>query len=162
MLECLKTFKGLSHRCENIAEIDGVLYIDDSKGTNVGATVAALNGLGVAGRKNLVLIAGGQAKDQDFAALKPAAAKFVKQAYLFGADGDQIASVLDDVCETMLVDSLDQAVSLASSVAEPGDMVLLSPACASFDMFSGFEERGRCFQQAVDSLKQSGGGQLCN
>ena len=73
-----------------------------------------------------------------------------------------IASVLDDVCETMLVDSLDQAVSLASSVAEPGDMVLLSPACASFDMFSGFEERGRCFQQAVDSLKQSGGGQLCN
>jgi UDP-N-acetylmuramoylalanine--D-glutamate ligase len=162
MLDCLKTFKGLPHRCENIAEIDGVLYIDDSKGTNVGATVAALNGLGVAGRKNLVLIAGGQGKDQDFAALKPAAAKFVKQAYLFGEDSGQIASVLNDVCETMLVDSLDQAVSLARSVAAPGDTVLLSPACASFDMFSGFEERGRCFQQAVNSLKQSGGGQLCN
>lgn len=162
MLDCLKTFKGLPHRCENIAEIDGVLYIDDSKGTNVGATVAALNGLGVAGRKNLVLIAGGQGKDQDFAALKPAATKFVKQAYLFGEDGGQIESVLNDVCETMLVHSLDQAVTLASSVAEPGDTVLLSPACASFDMFSGFEERGRCFQLAVNGLKESGGGQLCN
>ncbi len=162
MLECLKTFKGLPHRCENIAEVGGVLYIDDSKGTNVGATVAALNGLGVAGRKNLVLIAGGQGKDQDFSALKPAVSKFVKQAYLFGEDGGQIASVLNDICETMLVDSLDQAVAFASSVAKPGDTVLLSPACASFDMFSGFEERGRCFQQAVNDLKTSGGGQLCN
>ena len=132
----------------------------------MGATVAALNGLGVAGRKNLVLIAGGQGKDQDFAALRPAATKFVKQAYLFGEDGGQIESVLHDVCETMLVHSLDQAVTLASSVAEQGDTVLLSPACASFDMFSGFEERGRCFQQAVAKLpgaqQAESGGQLCS
>ena len=162
MLDCLKTFKGLAHRCENIAEIDGVIYIDDSKGTNVGATVAALNGLGVAQRKNLILIAGGQGKDQDFAALKPAVGKFVKQAYLFGEDASQIDSVLNDGCETMLVDSLEQAVAMARSIAQQGDTVLLSPACASFDMFSGFEERGRCFQSTVNGLMKSGGGQLCN
>ena len=161
MLETLKTYKGLPHRCENIAEIDGVLYIDDSKGTNVGATQAALQGFGRVGSKNLILIAGGQGKEQNFADLQPAAKRFVKQALLFGEDAAQLNVALQDACATQQVESLQQAVDLAYKMAVSGDIVLLSPACASFDMFSGFEERGRCFQQAVAEL-QKRGGQPCS
>jgi UDP-N-acetylmuramoylalanine--D-glutamate ligase len=157
MLETLKTYKGLPHRCENIAEIDGVLYIDDSKGTNVGATQAALQGFGRVGSKNLILIAGGQGKEQNFADLQPAAKRFVKQALLFGEDAAQLNVALQDACATQQVESLQQAVDLAYKMAVSGDIVLLSPACASFDMFSGFEERGRCFQQAVAELQKRGG-----
>lgn len=161
MLETLTTYKGLPHRCENIAEIDGVLYIDDSKGTNVGATQAALQGFGRDGSKNLILIVGGQGKEQNFADLQPAAKRFVKQALLFGEDAAQLNVALQDVCTTQQAESLQQAVDLASKMAISGDIVLLSPACASFDMFSGFEERGRCFQQAVAEL-QKRGGQSCS
>jgi UDP-N-acetylmuramoylalanine--D-glutamate ligase len=166
MTDTLKTYKGLPHRCENIAEIDGVLYIDDSKGTNVGATEAALQGFGSSEGKNLILIAGGQGKDQDFSDLQPAAAKYVKRALLFGEDAAQVQLGLQGACDTEQLDSLQQAVRHASEIAVSGDIVLLSPACASFDMFSGFEERGLCFQQAVANLpgaKQTeSGGQLCN
>lgn len=162
MLECLKTFNGLPHRCETVAEFDGVLYIDDSKATNVGATIAALKGLGSSERKNLILIAGGQSKDQDFNDLQRIAGQFVKRAYVFGEDGAEIDSILGPVCDSVIVDSLPEAVGQAASQAAVGDTVLLSPACASFDMFSGFEERGRCFQQAVDALSKRDGDQLCS
>lgn len=162
MLQCLKTFGGLPHRCETIAEFEGVLYIDDSKATNVGATIAALKGLGSSERKSLILLAGGQSKDQDFNDLQRVASQFVKQAYVFGEDGAEIDSILSPVCRSVVVDSLPEAVGQAASQASVGDTVLLSPACASFDMFSGFEERGRCFQQAVNALPKRDGDQLCN
>lgn len=152
MLDTLKTYKGLPHRCENVAEINGALYIDDSKGTNVGATLAALKGFGDAEPKNLILIAGGQAKGQDFSDLQPAASDFVKHSILFGEDAAQMAETLNTVVDTRIVESLDAAVEQAYQLAAPGDIVLLSPACASFDMFSGFEERGRSFQNAVHRL----------
>lgn len=152
MLNTLKTYKGLPHRCENIAEINGALYIDDSKGTNVGATLAAIKGFGESDRRNLILIAGGQSKGQDFSELQAAASHFVKHSILFGQDAAQIAETLNTVVDTRTVESLDAAVEQAHQLAAAGDIVLLSPACASFDMFSGFEERGRSFQKAVHRL----------
>ena len=128
----------------------------------MGATIAALKGLGSSERKSLILLAGGQSKDQDFNDLQRVASQFVKQAYVFGEDGAEIDSILSPVCRSVVVDSLPEAVGQAASQASVGDTVLLSPACASFDMFSGFEERGRCFQQAVNALPKRDGDQLCN
>lgn len=152
MLETLKTFKGLPHRCENIAEIDGVLYIDDSKATNIGAAVAALNSFGIRGQKNLLLIAGGQGKGQDFDGLKAPLSDFVKLTLLLGEDAQQIQQALQDCGDLIAVESMELAVQAAHQVAVPGDIVLLSPACSSFDMFTGFEHRGQCFQEAVSAL----------
>ena len=152
MLETLKAYKGLPHRCEHVATVNNVMYIDDSKGTNVGATIAALNGFGDSARANLILIAGGQAKEQDFAKLQKPVKQFVKLAALFGEDASQIAKALDGSTQIEQFESLEDAVLNASANAQPGDIVLLSPACASFDMFSGFEERGRCFQHAVKAV----------
>ena len=149
MLATLKTYKGLPHRCEHVATIDNVMYIDDSKGTNVGATIAALNGFGDSTRANLILIAGGQGKEQDFTPLKKPLKQFVKLAAVFGEDASKIAAALESTIDIEQFDSLENAVSRAHASAESGDIVLLSPACASFDMFAGFEERGRCFQRAV-------------
>ena len=152
MLKTLKTFKGLPHRCENIAEIDGVLYIDDSKATNIGAAVAALHSFGVKGQKNLLLIAGGQSKGQDFDRLKSPLSDFVKLTLLLGEDAQQIQQAVAGCGDLIMVDSIELAVQAAHQVAVPGDIVLLSPACASFDMFTGFEHRGQCFQEAVTAL----------
>jgi len=152
MLETLKTFKGLPHRCENIAEIDGVLYIDDSKATNIGAALAALNSFGVKGQQNLLLIAGGQGKGQDFDSLKAPLSDFVKLTLLLGEDAQQIQQALEGCGDMIIVESIELAVQAAHQVAVPGDIVLLSPACASFDMFTGFEQRGQCFQEAVTAL----------
>ena len=152
MLQTLRTFKGLSHRCEYVATHEGVTYIDDSKGTNIGATVAALDGFGDSDRANLILIAGGQGKGQNFNELKTPLAKFVKFLALYGEDAESIAETLAGTTEMKTVNSLQAAVDCARAAAESGDIILLSPACASFDMFSGFEERGRCFQQAVTAV----------
>ncbi len=156
MLQTLRTFKGLSHRCEHVATVDGVTYIDDSKGTNIGATVAALNGFGDDDRANIILIAGGQGKGQNFNELKAPVSKFVKLLALFGEDAQLIAGTLSEALanrtQIETLSSLQSAVDTARAAAQPGDIVLLSPACASFDMFSGFEERGRCFQQAVTEV----------
>ena len=152
MLTTLTRFTGLSHRCEYVATVDGVTYIDDSKGTNIGATVAALNGFGEDDRANLILIAGGQGKGQNFTELKAPLGKFVKLLALYGEDAQLIAETLSGTTQIETLASLQAAVDCARAVAQPGDIVLLSPACASFDMFSGFEERGRCFQQAVTAV----------
>jgi len=157
MLNRLKTFKGLPHRCQTVAEINSVLYVNDSKATNVGATLAALKGFGSATDKNLILIAGGQAKDQDFSDLKQSVSDYVKLVILIGEDADQIGSILDDCCEQIKTDSLQNAVAQTHQLASCGDIVLLSPACASFDMFEGFEDRGNCFQNAVVAMETAQG-----
>jgi UDP-N-acetylmuramoylalanine--D-glutamate ligase len=157
MLETVKTFKGLSHRCQTVAKINSVLYVNDSKATNVGATLAALKGFGSAANKNLILIAGGQAKDQDFTALKQTVSDYVKLLILIGEDADKLGSVLKDCCQQIKTDSLEEAVAQTHQLAKTGDIVLLSPACASFDMYSGFEERGRCFHNAVEAMASSQG-----
>jgi UDP-N-acetylmuramoylalanine--D-glutamate ligase len=153
MLDTLKVYRGLPHRCENVGEVDGALYIDDSKGTNVGATLAAINGFGKPGSRNLILIAGGQGKGQDFSPLQAAASDFIKHSILFGEDATSIAEILSTVVDTWVVESLEAAVDQAYQLASAGDLVLLSPACASFDMFAGFEERGMRFQEAVNQLE---------
>ena len=116
------------------------------------ATVAALNGFGDSAQANLILIAGGQGKGQNFSELKAPLSKFVKLVALFGEDAQSIAETLAGSTQIETLDSMEQAVDCARAAAESGDIVLLSPACASFDMFSGFEERGRCFQQAVTAV----------
>ena len=152
MLDTLKTFNGLPHRCQPIAKINNVSFINDSKATNVGATVAAIKGFGDKSSKNIVLIAGGQAKGQEFSDLATEIATFVKLTILIGEDSKKLASVLNNSCQIEYSDSLDAAVVQANQSAASGDTVLLSPACASFDMFDGFEHRGNCFKAAVNAL----------
>ena len=154
MLDTLKTFKGLPHRCQTIAEVNSVSFINDSKATNVGATIAAIKGLGNRDSKNIILIAGGQAKGQEFSALASEIAASVKLTILIGENAEQVASILQDSSEYQFSDSLDGAVNQANQYADSGDTVLLSPACASFDMFDGFEHRGHCFKMAVEGLSK--------
>ena len=158
MLAALRSFPGLAHRCQNIAQRQGVIWIDDSKATNVGATLAAIEGLSESASTdekktaNIVLIAGGQAKGQDFSALAKALPGRVKQVILIGEDAEQLAQAFDNCVPSIHATSMPSAVSAAARMASDGDIVLLSPACASFDMFAGFEERGRCFAEAVAGL----------
>lgn len=151
MLEVLKTFRGLSHRCETVAFIDGVTWINDSKATNVGASVAAINGLAGA-RPDLILIAGGQGKGQRFEELAAAANGKVRLTILMGEDASEIGKVLAGHCELLYATSMESAVKVAADMAAADDKVLLSPACASFDMFSGFADRGNRFAEAVRGL----------
>ena len=151
MLQVLRQFKGLPHRCQTVASLNDVTYINDSKATNVGATLAAINGL--AGRDNLILIAGGQAKGQDFAPLAKALSGAVKQIVLIGEDASVIGDAVSGSVATLYSTSLQNAVEVSQKIARPGDVVLLSPACASFDMFSGFEDRGEQFIAAVEGLQ---------
>ncbi|MGB1983898.1 MAG: UDP-N-acetylmuramoyl-L-alanine--D-glutamate ligase, partial [Porticoccaceae bacterium] len=157
MLDTLKEFKGLPHRCQTVGNINSVAYINDSKATNVGATVAALKGFGAKDHKNIILIAGGQAKGQDFSALQKVAKDVVKRVILIGEDADKLKSALNDSVEIEMVDSMQSALFSSHQVAESGDVVLLSPACASFDMFEGFEHRGHCFIEAVDAMASAQG-----
>ena len=143
-----KTFAGLPHRCQQIADSNGVRWINDSKATNVGATQAALEGVGSSIAGKLVLIGGGQGKGQDFSPLAPPATKYVRLAVLFGEDKAQLANALTGV-PVVLVDNMAEAVRAANDAAEPGDAVLLSPACASFDQYSGFAARGDDFSAKV-------------
>jgi UDP-N-acetylmuramoylalanine--D-glutamate ligase len=147
-LQALKEFPGLPHRAQWVADIKGVRYIEDSKGTNVGATLAAVQGMS----GPLIVIAGGQGKGQDFAPLAPAFRNKVRCAVLLGQDASQLSSVLKNVCETKLVGSMEEAVSTAASIAQQGDTVLLSPACASLDMFRDYAHRGDVFVNAVKGL----------
>ncbi len=152
MLRTLRSFAGLAHRCQWVGERKGVAYYDDSKATNVGAALAAIEGLGVDIAGKLVLIAGGDGKGADFSALRAPVAKFCRAVILLGRDAERLAEALGDAAPLIRVQSLEEAVQRAAELAQAGDAVLLSPACASLDMFKNFEERGRLFAQAVEAL----------
>jgi UDP-N-acetylmuramoylalanine--D-glutamate ligase len=153
MLQTLRNFAGLPHRCQWVRELRGVGYYDDSKATNVGAALAAIEGLGADIAGKLVLIAGGDGKGADFSALKAPAAKFCRAVVLLGRDAELLATALGDAAPLVRVKTLDEAVQRAAELAQSGDAVLLSPACASLDMFKNFEERGRLFAQAAEGLQ---------
>jgi UDP-N-acetylmuramoylalanine--D-glutamate ligase len=150
MLGALESFPGLPHRSQWIADVAGVRYIDDSKGTNVGATMAA-----VAGTPGpVVLIAGGEGKGQDFTPLAPAFRGKVRHVVLIGRDAPALAAALEGVCSTETAASMPEAVIAATRAArQAGDTVLLSPACASFDMFRDYGHRGDVFAAAVRALE---------
>ncbi len=143
--EVAERFTGLPHRCETLGLWDGVRWINDSKGTNVGATLAAVEGL----RSPVVLIAGGVGKGADFSALRPALTRHGRAVVLIGRDAALIEEALGAGVNTVRAASLSQAVKLAAGLARPGDTVMLSPACASFDMFADYRERGEAFRRAV-------------
>ncbi len=149
MLTALERFPGLAHRSEWVADIAGVRYVDDSKGTNVGATLAAVSGMS----GPLVVIAGGDGKGQDFAPLAAAFRHKVRHVVLIGRDANAIESVLTGVCPTERASSLPAAVAAAAAAARRGDTVLLSPACASLDMFRDYNHRGEVFAAAVRALE---------
>ncbi len=149
MLEALCQFQGLPHRCQWIREAQGVAWYNDSKATNIGATLAALNGLGPAIHGKIVLIAGGLGKAADFNLLNASVARYVKTAILIGQDAPLLKQALEKSTLTQAARDLPCAVSMAKQAATPGDVVLLSPACASMDMFNNYVERGNIFMQLV-------------
>jgi UDP-N-acetylmuramoylalanine--D-glutamate ligase len=151
LAQALRTFKGLPHRVELVAETHGIRFYDDSKGTNVGATVAALEGM----REPVVLIAGGDGKGQDFAPLEAAVAAKARAVVLIGRDGPAIARALaGNGVPLERADSMERAVEIAFELAREGDAVLLSPACASFDMFHDYKHRGDAFAQAARAIAE--------
>jgi UDP-N-acetylmuramoylalanine--D-glutamate ligase len=152
LIEGVKTLKGLPHRCELIAVKAGVRFVNDSKGTNVGATVAALEGL--AAGQNIILIAGGESKGQAFAPLTRAISRFVKHTVLIGRDAAAIDDALEQAASRSFADRMEAAVRAATKVAKPGDTVLLSPACASLDMYRDYRERGEAFTVAVQAVEE--------
>lgn len=150
MLEVLRSFPGLAHRTQFVADSGGVRWYNDSKGTNVGACIAALEGLrSDAGDDRTVLIAGGDGKGADFSPLAEVVAKNARAVILIGQDANLIEAALGDSVPLLHAADMEQAVTLAAEQAREGDRVLLSPACASFDMFTGYQQRGELFMEAV-------------
>jgi len=150
LLDTLRTFEGLAHRVQKVAEVRGVVFFDDSKGTNVGATVAALSGF----TRPTVLIAGGEGKGQDFAPLAEPVRRRARAVVLIGRDAPLIEVALGaSGVQLLRATSMQEAVDIALGCAQPGDAVLLSPACASFDMFRNYEHRAQAFVQAVRALE---------
>jgi UDP-N-acetylmuramoylalanine--D-glutamate ligase len=149
----LRAFDGLAHRCRLVADARGVRWFNDSKGTNIGATIAAINGLVT--DTTAILIAGGQGKGADFRELRAAVNGRVRIAVLIGEDAPLLAQAIEDLTQIRLADSLQEAVRIAAAVAREGEIVLLSPACASLDMFANYEERGRVFEDAVHEVVAS-------
>lgn len=147
MADALRVFPGLPHRMQWVEEIDGVTWINDSKATNVGASIAALNGL----QGRVILIAGGDGKGADFEPLGEAVQTKARAVVLIGKDADLLESVLGNRVRTESAGDLQNAVRLAEELARPGDTVLLSPACASLDQFVDYQERGRVFESEVRS-----------
>lgn len=145
----LKSFGGLEHRLEFVRELNGVRFINDSKGTNVGAVIKSLEGFS----EPVILIAGGRDKAGDFSLMRSIVKEKVKCLILIGEAREKIREALGDLTETILASSLEDAVGLATQVAVKGDVVLLSPACASFDMFRDFEDRGRKFKEIVRGIQ---------
>jgi UDP-N-acetylmuramoylalanine--D-glutamate ligase len=146
--QTLEEFSGLAHRLEFIAEKNGVRYFDDSKGTNVGAVVKSLDGF----NGEVILLAGGLDKGNDYTPLKVPVRQKVKKLFLFGQARERMYLALKEETDIDLVNTLDEAVSAAAASAKPGDTVLLSPACASFDMFTDYAHRGRAFKAVVETL----------
>jgi UDP-N-acetylmuramoylalanine--D-glutamate ligase len=159
LLHGLREYRGEPHRVELVANVGGVEYFDDSKGTNVGATVAALNGLGgEAPEARLLLIAGGDGKGQDFTPLAAPVASHVRAVFLIGRDAAAIRGSLADT-GVALIDcaTLEEAVAKAADMARAGDAVLLSPACASLDMFRNYAHRAEVFIDAVREIAAARG-----
>jgi len=149
LVEPLKTFKGLAHRVETVAEIGGVLYVDDSKGTNVGATLAAIEGMG----RKVAIVLGGDGKGQDFSPLKPALEKHGRAVALIGRDAAAIGMALEGSgVPTCIVGDMAAAVRWLAAQAKAGDCVLLSPACASLDVYRNYAHRAQAFIDAVKGL----------
>lgn len=155
MVRALKAFQGLPHRCQLVAEARGVRWFDDSKATNVGATVASITGLGASAdnpdsdKRRLILIAGGDAKGADFSALEEPLRRHVRLLLLIGRDAGRIAAMAQDAVPIVHADGMADAVAIAQENAKSGDIVLLAPACASFDMYTSYEERGDAFVAEV-------------
>ncbi|MCL2644420.1 MAG: UDP-N-acetylmuramoyl-L-alanine--D-glutamate ligase, partial [Betaproteobacteria bacterium] len=153
VLPALRTFKGLPHRVEPVAEIDGVLYVDDSKGTNVGATLAAIEGMG----RPVAVVLGGDGKGQDFAPLKGALKRHGRAVALIGRDGSLVGEAIAGC--GLPVESfakLEESVRWLAGQAQAGDCVLLSPACASLDMFRNYVHRAEVFIETVRALPGGG------
>jgi len=153
VLEALSSFEGLPHRCVTVAVVGGVTYVDDSKATNLGASVAALEGLGDAGRRHIVLIAGGDAKGADLSPLGTSVGRYVHHVVTLGRDAERIEAAVAGITPVTRVSDMVEAVHAARDAARPGDIVLLSPACSSLDMFRNFEARGRAFAEAARRLE---------
>ena len=149
MLKAVQSFPGLPHRCEWLGEIKGLHFFNDSKSTNPGSTIAAVEGLG-SERKNIILLLGGKSKSADFTKLNDSIEKYVDKVLVFGEDANKISEAL--TIETIRCADLKDMIDTAVRLGEDGDIVLLSPACASFDMFSGYEERGNRFKDLVRRL----------
>lgn len=152
MLHVLRTFPGLPHRCQLVRNRRGVKWYNDSKGTNVGATQAAIEGLGEHITGKLILIAGGIGKSADFTPLLPAIEKYARHVVLIGESARELANMINGRIPISFASSMDEAVHRCDAVAQSGDSVLLSPACASFDMFKNFEHRGQVFSEYVEKL----------
>ena len=151
MLNALSKFTGLKHRTQWVAKKNYVTWVNDSKGTNVGATLAAITGIKV--ENKLTLIAGGIAKDADFTPLKKVICDNIRTVVLIGKDAPKIEQVLQGCVPVFYASDMDDAVHIAADLSHPGDTVLLSPACASFDMFDSYEQRGDMFIKAIEDLQ---------
>jgi UDP-N-acetylmuramoylalanine--D-glutamate ligase len=152
ILEALEGFEGLPHRCVVVGTFRDVTWVNDSKATNLGACIAALEGLGDAGRRHIVLIAGGDAKGIDLSPLAAPVARFVRAVVTLGRDAAVVESAVAAAAPTRRVGSMEEAVTAARDFARAGDIVLLAPACSSLDMFRNFEARGDAFAEAVRRL----------
>lgn len=152
MISVLKNFSGLPHRCQWVRTLDSVDWINDSKGTNIGATISAITGIGGSSGGKIVLIAGGLGKGADFTDLQVAVSDYVRSVVLIGADAGIIEQALSGVAPVLRASTLDDAVACARAEAKPGDVVLLSPACASQDMFRDFNHRGESYARLVGLL----------
>ncbi len=149
----VRSFRGVEHRIEFVAELEGVRYYNDSKATNVDATAKALESF----PGNILLIAGGRDKEGDFRALRPLVRERVRRLVVIGEAADKLRRALEDATDVSVAGSMAEAVSVCRDAAAPGDIVLLAPACASFDMFRNYEERGRAFKAAVRDTRPDGG-----
>lgn len=152
MLNVLRRFKGLAHRCQLVREINQVKWYNDSKGTNVGATQAAIEGIGKVISGKLIVILGGVGKNADFSPLVPILEKYSRHIILIGEAAQDIANVIHKRVQHSFANTMDDAILKAAKVACPNDSVLLSPACASFDMFRNYEHRGEVFSEIVQKL----------
>lgn len=148
-IQVLKTFTGLAHRCQFVREVNGVHWVNDSKATNVGSTLAAVAGVKESVHGRLWLLAGGKGKGQDFSPLKPLLAHQIYQMFCFGEDADTLMKLSEN---TRRVQTMDDAIATIAKESKPGDWVLLAPACASLDQFRSFEHRGDRFAELVNAL----------
>ncbi|MDF2867413.1 MAG: UDP-N-acetylmuramoyl-L-alanine--D-glutamate ligase [Gammaproteobacteria bacterium] len=151
MLVTLKQFHGLAHRCEWVGEMQDVQWYNDSKATNVGAAIAAIEGLGQIISGKLIVLAGGVGKEADFSPLRKPLADYARAIVLFGVDAPEIAKIIPSTVLQVKANDMSEAITIAQQQAKAGDAVLLAPACASFDMFNNFEHRGEIFKTLVRS-----------